>query len=155
MYKRQLGIRQYNSVYDDPEKLGQLADRDAQPDGAFELAAPMGDDDASSVVYTVAPVAKVLLLFTTKFTLLDPSGLGVEMDANKPGWNDAMNGLPGLLGSGMPETCEAWRIGDWLSSTISRVKRPVVVLVELADLIANTTEALKDCLLYTSPSPRD
>ena len=142
-----LGIRQYNSVYDDPEKLGQLADRDAQPDGAFELAAPTGDDDASSVVYTVAPVAKVLLLFTTKFTLLDPSGLGVEMDANKPGWNDAMNGLPGLLGSGMPETCEAWRIGDWLSSTISRVKRPVVVPVELGDFIANTTEALKDASL--------
>ena len=119
-----LGIRQYNSVYDDPEKLGQLADRDAQPDGAFELAAPTGDDDASSAVYTVEPVSKVLLLFATKFTLLDPSGLGVEMDANKPGWNDAMNGLPGLLGSGMPETCEAWRIGDWLASTIRRCSGP-------------------------------
>ena len=142
-----LGIRQYNSVYDDPEKLGQLADRDAQPDGAFELAAPTGDDDASSAVYTVEPVSKVLLLFATKFTLLDPSGLGVEMDANKPGWNDAMNGLPGLLGSGMPETCEAWRIGDWLASTIRRVQRPVVVPVELGDLIANTTEALKDASL--------
>jgi hypothetical protein len=142
-----LGIRQDNSVYDDPEKLGQLADRDAQPDGAFELAAPTGDDDASSAVYTVEPVSKVLLLFATKFTLLDPSGLGVEMDANKPGWNDAMNGLPGLLGSGMPETCEAWRIGDWLASTIRRVQRPVVVPVELGDLIANTTEALKDASL--------
>merc|ERR1739841_490984 len=95
-----LGIRQYNSVYDDPEKLGQLADRDAQPDGAFELAAPTGDDDASSAVYTVEPVSKVLLLFATKFTLLDPSGLGVEMDANKPGWNDAMNGLRGLAHRG-------------------------------------------------------
>ena len=69
------------------------------------------------------------------------------MDANKPGWNDAMNGLPGLLGSGMPETCEAWRIGDWLASTIRRVQRPVVVPVELGDLIANTTEALKDASL--------
>ena len=69
------------------------------------------------------------------------------MEAGKPGWNDAMNGLPGLLGSGMPETCEAWRIGDWLASTIRRVQRPVVVPVELGDLIANTTEALKDASL--------
>ena len=30
---------------------------------------------------------------------LDPMGLGIEMEAGKPGWNDAMNRLPGVLGS--------------------------------------------------------
>ena len=28
--------------------------------------------------------------------------MGIEMEAGKPGWNDAMNGLPGLFGSEMP-----------------------------------------------------
>lgn len=32
------------------------------------------------------------------------------MPGGKPGWNDAMNGLPGILGSGMPETYEMLRI---------------------------------------------
>ncbi len=30
-----------------------------------------------------------------KFSTLDPHGMGVEMEGGKPGWNDAMNGLPG------------------------------------------------------------
>jgi len=141
-----LGVRQYNSVYDDPEKLGQLADRNTRPDGAFELAVGAGGDLTANAttVYRVAPVAKLVLLFVTKFTLLDPSGLGIEMDANKPGWNDAMNGLPGLLGSGMPETCETWRVGAWLRKTVKRVGRPVVVPAELAALVANATAALDD-----------
>ena len=31
-----------------------------------------------------------------KFSTLDPYGMGVEMEGGKPGWNDAMNGLPGI-----------------------------------------------------------
>ncbi len=33
-----------------------------------------------------------------KYSTLDSAGMGVEMEGGKPGWNDAMNGLPGLLG---------------------------------------------------------
>lgn len=49
-------------------------------------------------------------LAVIKFATLDPLGMGVEMDGGKPGWNDAMNGLPGLLGSGTPETFELLRL---------------------------------------------
>ena len=45
-----------------------------------------------------------------KFSTLDPYGMGVEMEGNKPGWNDSMNGLPGLFGSGMSETYELKRL---------------------------------------------
>ena len=41
---------------------------------------------------------------------LDPMGFGIEMEAGKPGWNDAMNGLPGLLGSNFSETAELKRL---------------------------------------------
>jgi len=145
----ELGVRQYNSVYDDPAKLGQLNDRITKPDGAFELARDSSgeSDDAHTYVYAVSPVAKLFLLCVTKFALLDPSGMGIEMDANKPGWNDAMNGLPGLLGSGMAETAECWRIAVWLKETIARVDRGITVPAELDGLVSNITEALGDASL--------
>ncbi len=57
---------------------------------------------------------KLFSLIMNKHSLLDPEGYGIEMEANKPGWNDAMNGLPGLFGSGVSETIETLRIVDYL-----------------------------------------
>jgi hypothetical protein len=54
--------------------------------------------------------SKLFLLAVNKFALLDSYGLGIEMEANKPGWNDAMNGLPGLFASGISETIELKRL---------------------------------------------
>ena len=54
--------------------------------------------------FTVSVIAKLSILGLLKFSTLDPMGMGVEMEGGKPGWNDAMNGLPGLVGSGMAET---------------------------------------------------
>lgn len=61
---------------------------------------------------------KMLTLAVNKFSLLDCEGLGVEMEGGKPGWNDAMNGLPGLLGSSMPETLELHRLISFLREAI-------------------------------------
>ena len=44
------------------------------------------------------------MLATLKFATMDMNGLGVEMEGGKPGWNDAMNGLPAMIGSGMSGT---------------------------------------------------
>jgi len=44
------------------------------------------------------PVSKLFMLGMLKFSAMDQQGMGVEMEGGKPGWNDAMNGLPGLLG---------------------------------------------------------
>ena len=41
---------------------------------------------------------------------LDPEGIGVEMEANKPGWCDALNGLPAILGSSINETAAIKRL---------------------------------------------
>ena len=47
----------------------------------------------------------------SKFAQLDVDGMGVEMEGGKPGWNDAMNGLPGFIWvSGTPETFELKRL---------------------------------------------
>ena len=53
---------------------------------------------------------KLFTLAINKVASLDPSGIGIEMEADKPGWNDAMNGLPGLFGSGVSETIEIKRV---------------------------------------------
>ncbi len=55
-------------------------------------------------------IEKLILLGTIKTATLDAAGLGVEMEGGKPGWYDALNGLPGLLGSSMPESCELARL---------------------------------------------
>lgn len=64
---------------------------------------------------------KMLLLAITKFLNLDPSGMGIEMEANKPGWNDAMNGIPGLLGSGMSESIELLRHLRFMKSALEEL----------------------------------
>ncbi|MFA6801656.1 MAG: hypothetical protein WCR19_06070, partial [Acholeplasmataceae bacterium] len=57
---------------------------------------------------------KMLILAVNKFAHLDPYGIGLSYEANKPGWNDACNGLPGLFGSGVSEMFELTRIVSFL-----------------------------------------
>ena len=53
---------------------------------------------------------KILTLVINKALHLDPLGIGLSYEANKPGWNDAMNGLPGLFASGISEMIELRKI---------------------------------------------
>mmetsp|Transcript_28893 Transcript_28893/g.61559 ORF Transcript_28893/g.61559 Transcript_28893/m.61559 type:complete len:465 (-) Transcript_28893:68-1462(-) len=62
----------------------------------------------------------------------------------KPGWNDAMNGLVGMLGSGMPETYELKVLLQYLRKAALKYKRPIVVPEELATLIGKITSALNE-----------
>ncbi len=76
------------------------------------------NDDGSYV--TTNLYGKLLTLILNKLTLLDNEQLGLEMEGGKPGWNDAMNGLPGLFGSGMPETIELKRTIDFTLAATER-----------------------------------
>lgn len=55
-------------------------------------------------------LSKYLHLIAIKASSLDPEQMGIMMDAEKPGWNDAMNGLPALFGSGLAETVSLRRL---------------------------------------------
>lgn len=65
-------------------------------------------------------VGKLMTLILNKFAHLDPYGIGLSYEGNKPGWNDACNGLPGLFGSGVSEMFELKKLAkfvyDYLSS---------------------------------------
>ncbi|RJX26628.1 MAG: cellobiose phosphorylase [Acholeplasma sp.] len=58
----------------------------------------------------VTLLTKLIHLASIKFTSLDPEGMGIMMDSEKPGWNDAMNGLPAIFGSGLTETITLKRL---------------------------------------------
>lgn len=76
--------------------------------------------DKSGEIYQTHLMQKLFTLVLTKFSTLDPFGMGIEMEANKPGWNDAMNGLPGVMGSGLSETIELLRLIRFLKPNVSR-----------------------------------
>jgi hypothetical protein len=75
---------------------------------------------------TVSPLTKLTMLAILKFSTLDPLGMGVEMEGGKPGWNDAMNGLPGILGSEMSETYEMVQILRYVQSVLKKYPERVV-----------------------------
>ena len=77
--------------------------------------------------------------------------MGVEMEGGKPGWNDAMNGLPGLLGSGMPETYEMIRILRCVDRALQQYGRSVSFPIEFGNFLDAVSAAL-DAYLESNKS---
>jgi hypothetical protein len=96
-------VRQYGAILEDEEKVALIAARYTVPN-LLRTARGRGG------VYQATVFAKLLTLALTKFATLDPWGMGIEMEAGKPGWCDALNGLPGLFGSSLCETYELARL---------------------------------------------
>jgi len=103
------------------------------------------------VDFTSSPIAKLFLLGTLKFATRDAYGMGVEYEGGKPGWNDAMNGLVGMVGSGMPETYELQQLLTYINEVVGKYNRPIVVPEELGELIDVMTSEL-DILLQSGYS---
>ncbi len=116
--KTENGIRQYHFL-DEEKKLS-------------------GDEKLLRDMYGKGEVVKstlfekLLVLCATKYAALDAYAMGVEMEGGKPGWYDALNGLPALLGSSMAETCELSRM---LAYTIDAVKKYVPAVEVLSEVV--------------------
>lgn len=122
-------VRQYNALIEDEEKLKYLG-RTMQDTNWLQIDGGKGD------VYCTNLFVKMVSLALNKFSCLDPYGMGVEMEGNKPGWNDAMNGLPALFGSGMSETFELKRIMTFLLDSIKEFEGRIVhIPEEICDLL--------------------
>ena len=103
-------------------------------------------------VFLVNAITKLAMLGIIKFSSLDQSGLGVEMEGGKPGWNDAMNGLPGILGSGMPETFEMLRLLQFVKAAIWKYNRAVTFPIEFIAFMEDIRAALVAYEEDNSPS---
>ena len=67
-------------------------------------------------------MGKLITLILNKFAHLDPAEIGLSYEGNKPGWNDAMNGLPGLFGSGVSEMIELTKLVDFILEKLTQYK---------------------------------
>ena len=100
-------------------------------------------DNGAGCIYETNLFAKLISLALNKFVSLDPFGMGIEMEADRPGWNDAMNGLPGLFGSGLSETAELKRLMTFLIKAASESDREISLYAEAAELLRKTEELLE------------
>lgn len=113
------GIRQYNYLEEREEALKEAG---------FAV-------DKEGVEIEMSLVAKLILLSAIKFATLDPKGLGVEMEGGKPGWYDALNGLPGMLGSSMNETYELKRMVEFVIANLKESDGEILFPEEVAEFM--------------------
>ncbi len=139
-------VRQYGAVchFDkenrpEDEKAGGKASAEA---ASGRTACWLRTENGNGAIYETNLIVKLISLAVNKFTSLDPFGMGIEMEAGRPGWNDAMNGLPGLFGSGLSETIELKRIIDFLKDACAMFDRKISLYAEAAELMGKTVELL-------------
>ncbi len=116
-------VRQYGAIIE--EKYPH------QKNEGFWLKTEKGKGE----VYYTNLYVKLLSLGLVKFVSLDPEGMGIEIEAGKPGWNDALNGLSGLFGSSLCETAELLRIVEFIIVVSTQFDKRVKIPVEMHSLI--------------------
>ena len=140
-------IRQYDAVAESPAKVAAISALYNDPtyvgecpaEGCTYLTAGAGGAWQKTVggeTMTVSIIAKLIILAANKFAIMDPLGMGLEMEAGKPGWNDAMNGLPGLFGSEMPSAYELQQIIKFVGTAVDEINRPVQLPEEVSVLLS-------------------
>lgn len=120
--------RQFNVVYKDEEKAAMLSAR--KEDGHWSRTR-----HGKGEIFKTPLVSKFALLALLKFAAMDPSGFGVQMEGGKPGWYDALNGMPALFGSSMPDSYELLRLVNYLIDLLEVTGRKVVLPVEAVELV--------------------
>lgn len=103
------GVRQYQSVKNDQNEIR------AEEKG-YKLKTEYGHGD----VYYLHLLGKYLCVIANKTATFDPSGIGIEMEADKPNWYDSLNGLPGLMGSSLSETLELKRACRFILESLEK-----------------------------------
>lgn len=116
------GLRQYHA-------LDKASLRDSSQ-GKLVLT-----DYGKGKALTMTLLEKLVLLCTVKFATLDPYAMGIEMEGGKPGWYDALNGMPGMFGSSMAETYELYRMLLYTIRALKEYPGQLGLIVELAGFL--------------------
>lgn len=132
-------VRQYNSVIHDEDKMNLILSRKREQ---FKVRIKNGEGD----IYRTTLFVKLLTLVANKIASIDPSGTGIEMEANKPGWCDALNNLPGIFGSSSSETAELLRLVIFLGNAIGRLELSDSYCVKLPQEITMFIKKLSSLL---------
>jgi len=133
-------VRQYNAVFRDPEKLKIIKSRREYP---TRVRTKYGRGH----FYQTNLMVKLLSIAANRIANLDPQGIGVEMEADKPGWCDSVNGLPGLLGSSICETLELGRLCRFLRESLDKLrledKASILLYEELYEFMAGLIRVME------------
>lgn len=151
-------VIQLDATYFDEDKAAEQEEFRSSKTGLLGIEASW-QRTSDGVTFMSAPIAKLFLLGSIKFAMRDAWGMGVEYEGGRPGWMDSMNGLPGMVGSGMPETYEMLLLLKYVKKVSDSYGRGITVPAELAKMIT-TVEASLDKLeaakyMDTFPLPRD
>lgn len=129
-------VRQYYSVIEDPEKKRIISSRN-------EYKNVVRTKHGTGEIYKTNLMVKLLNLAAIKFATLDPDGIGIEMEAGKPGWYDALNGLPGLFGSSVAESFELLRLLNFILNILQKhSKKSLKLPIEVKELIDKLSQAV-------------
>ncbi|MFH1753760.1 MAG: hypothetical protein ABH875_06215, partial [Candidatus Omnitrophota bacterium] len=101
-------VRRFGSVVEDEQKKAMILSRDRDRH-------KVRTEHGKGRPYRTSLLVKMFNLMINKMASLDPSGIGIDMEANKPAWCDSLNGLPGIHGSSTSETSELKRLALFLS----------------------------------------
>mmetsp|Transcript_26956 Transcript_26956/g.49027 ORF Transcript_26956/g.49027 Transcript_26956/m.49027 type:complete len:1207 (-) Transcript_26956:170-3790(-) len=147
-------VLQLDSTVFDNEKVAEQQAYLDQSTGRLGIDANWQRTE-EGVAFKSSPIAKLFLLGALKFATRDAYGMGVEYEGGRPGWNDAMNGLPGMVGSGMPETFEMYEVLKYVKTVVDKFDRPVVIPAELGDMLDIVNKALDDLEASGFTEPED
>jgi hypothetical protein len=126
--------RQLNALNKDPEKDTLIQSRHDHPNWA---RSSQGEGE----IFCLPVFSKLALLALIKYATRDPGGMGIQMEAGRPGWYDALNGLPALFGASMPETYELLRLVNFLIDALEEVPQSIPLPVEAQVLLDAVSEA--------------
>ncbi len=106
--------RQLNGVFKDEEKENLIKSRTSNPN-------VVRTNFGKSEIYRTNLINKLLSLVANKYSSLDPEGIGLEMETDRPNWCDALNGLPGIFGSSTAESYELLRLLELLQKYLTLI----------------------------------
>lgn len=127
-------VRQHESVKIDPEKAQLIRSRPVAPNR-------VRTNYGRGAVFSTTLIVKLLCLVANKAASIDAEGIGMEMEADKPGWYDALNGLPGLFGSSLSETLELKRLCVYLVRNFSNAGE-IILPAEIHNFIESLNKEL-------------
>jgi hypothetical protein len=138
-------VMQLSSVSSDPAKREMLKNRSRQPHA-------LRSDYGRGEIYHTTLVNKLLCVLANKLASFDPSGIGIEMEADKPNWFDSLNGLPALFGSSLCETFELKRLALFLKKNLRYLgSEKISVTEEIHGFLLGLDNCIREYLNLESP----
>ncbi|MCX5701780.1 MAG: cellobiose phosphorylase [Candidatus Omnitrophica bacterium] len=133
-------IRQLHAVVSDNIKREMIRKRTILPHVA---RTQFGQGE----IYQTTLINKLLCILVNKLASLDPSGMGIEMEADKPNWFDALNGLPALFGSSICETFELKRLLVFIKESLDKTRvGNLNITEEIHDFLINLDSLIQEYL---------